>query len=136
MVLALLENFSSMLYIFCRLRRVQIQAKKSLLVLDADHGNSVVHLLDRKKQQPIFSYWEVRDEGRDFRVLSLWGEVWAEQLHGPITALPWGSCNQSDLQNEKCIAVCFGSVYLMMLSLTVCIYYGGVVPFLHNRSLL
>lgn len=59
-------------------------------------------------------------------MLSLWGEVWAEQLHGPISALPWGSCNQSDLKNEKCIAVCFGSVYLMMLSLTVCIYYGGL----------
>lgn len=96
-----------------------MQAKKNLLVLVADHDNSVVHLLDRKKQQPIFCYWEIGDEGRDFGVLSLWGDVWAEQLYGPITALPQGLCNQSDLQNEKCIILCFGTVYLMMLSLTV-----------------
>lgn len=96
-----------------------MQAKKSLLVLVADYGNSVVHLLDRRKQQPNFSCWEVGDEGKDFRVLSLWGDVWAEQLGGPISALPRGLCNKSDLQNEKSIIVCFGTVYLMILSLTV-----------------
>lgn len=60
---------------------------------------------------------------------SLWGVVWAEQLHGPVPALPWGLCSQSDLQNEKCITVCFGTVYLMMLSLIVCIFYEGLCLF-------
>lgn len=96
-----------------------MQAKKSLLVLVADHGNSVVDLLERKKQQPIFSYWELGDEGRDLGVLCLWGDVWAEQLCGPDTALPQGLCNQSALQNEKCIVACVCTVYLMILCLTV-----------------
>lgn len=47
-----------MLYKLHRLRRAQMQAKKSLLILVAHQGSSVVHLLLVKNSSQFLVYWK------------------------------------------------------------------------------